>query len=178
LKLIVQKQKKIPVDISRFRKERWEMDIPQTVPALRNQFMEGSFSYIENLPHPPIRMIGEFAYVSVIDCIADLLGHGFPTDIIAAPVKDNVVTRLGESQVALQVLENAKRTHAVLPNLILWMLEWSDAFEPNNSTKKNRGSIQLKTVTIALPHKGKHTRQYTYCICVRPGKADTTAVER
>lgn len=61
----------------------WKTSIPVTSAELRNRIIDGPRSVLKNLPTPSVRMVDEtHAYVSVIDCLADLLGHGFELDRI------------------------------------------------------------------------------------------------
>ena len=44
----------------------------------------------------------------------------------------------------------------------LYVNKWSDGFEPHYSVKANRGSAQLKAVTISLPQGNKCGLSYSY----------------
>lgn len=61
----------------------WKTDIPVRYPEMRSRIIEGPRSILKNLPRPVVQMVDEnHAYVSVIDCLADLLGHGYGVDVI------------------------------------------------------------------------------------------------
>ena len=63
-------------------------------------------------------------------------------------------------------------------SLCLYVVEWSDAFEPSSSAKSNRGSVWLKTVTISPPHDKLHSMTNTYPIAVGPHDVDHEEVEK
>ena len=148
-----------------------------TTPAeMRSQFIDGKHAVVPNLPHPKVQQVGQHAYISVIECIQDLLGHGIQLDVIAPPLKQDKITCLGESRKALEILANAEEVLGADAKAI-WITEWSDDFEPNTSTKSNRGSVWIKTATISMPHKTEEPILYTYPIAFGPKKASHKEVE-
>ena len=115
--------------------------------------MEGKYSLLHNLPCPHIHELKNHAYVSIIDIVKDLLAHGLPVDQFLEdkdPPKN--VVRILHSLHALEIYKNALKRFPHGNVLPLWIIEWSDDFDPNDSVKNNRGSIWLKTVTISVPH--------------------------
>jgi hypothetical protein len=135
---------------------------------MRSLYVLGKDALLPNLPRPPVTIIDNHAYVSLKDCVADLLGHGFEVDSIEANVDgDNgSVRKISESKVARRILNNVSRTHLQPENVLcLYLTEWSDGFEPS-SAKSNRGSCWIKTVTIAPPPSQLHHLTYTYPIAL------------
>jgi translation initiation factor 5B/PHD finger-like domain-containing protein 5A len=50
--------------------------------------------------------------------------------------------------------------------MVLYLVEWSDGFEPSISVKSNRGSCWLKTITISPPSHLLHSCANTYPIAL------------
>lgn len=145
--------------------------VPQTVEELRSKYAEGKHSIQDNLPHPEVNTVGADAYVSLKEVIRDLLARG--TAIETAPVSSvppthETVRRVIESKHYLSILDRARKCHPLEDDvLVLWINEWSDDFEPNN-TKQNKGSVWLKTCTISPPHALKNCANNTYPIALGP----------
>ncbi len=68
----------------------WFTNIPRIPKEMRSLYMKGMDALIPNLPRPTVQLIQEHAYVSLRDCVADLLGHGFNVDNIAEVGTDHV----------------------------------------------------------------------------------------
>lgn len=152
----------------------WNTSIPQTVPDIRSRFLKGVNSYIPMLPHPTIEVVGDYAYVPLASCIMDLLAHGFRIDPIVPSHVAGQVKRVSESKKCLEILSRSRGE----TDLIIYMTEWSDSFEPNNSTKGNRGSVHVKTVTFSPPHNSRNVVGYTYPIVIGPSKGNRENIEK
>jgi hypothetical protein len=67
--------------------EKQSLTIPTVLPCssqlMRSLYMKRKNAILPNLPRPSIRMIDEHAYVSLHDCVADLLGHGLDVQHIS-----------------------------------------------------------------------------------------------
>jgi hypothetical protein len=59
-----------------------ETAFPTTPAKIRNLYLEGARSICSNIPTPNVRIIGGHAYISIRECIADILAHGLPLDYI------------------------------------------------------------------------------------------------
>jgi len=118
--------------------------LPCTAQLMRSLYVKGKNAILPSLPRPSIRMIGDHAYVSLCDCVADLLGHG----------------------------------HGSEPFLCLYITEWSDGFEPSISTKANRGSCWIKTVTISPMSKDIHNLSNTYPIAISRDNVSHECIEK
>ena len=99
--------------------------------------------------------------------------------------ESNKIASLGTSPVAQSIrrraLRRAEDENSVLPLVILYIIEWSDAFEPN-ITKTNRGSVWIKTVTISPiqggPLSGEDKKHHnTYPLSVGPKSGDRQKLE-
>ena len=91
--------------------------------------MEGKHSVRELLPIPPIHTLPDgHVYVSLEDCLADLMNRGMEFDMLegrsagdAPPDVQEFVTRLQETGRAAKIRE------AVGPGQLgTWIVEWSD----------------------------------------------------
>ena len=105
---------------------------------------------MSNLPRPKIEIYHDHSYVSIRQCIAHFLACGN----VAKPVnqlKPNKKRFITDSKVAVDI---TRRGYAVNKDIdkndvmILLGLQLSDAFDPNSSTKSNRGAVWIKTVTF------------------------------
>ena len=72
-------------------------------------------------------------------------------------------------------MSQAKQVHRGKRALTLYITLWSDDFEPN-STKDNRGSVWVMTMTIATPTNNHHTTYNTYVVAVGKKGVDHTPV--
>ena len=62
----------------------WFSRMPTSFDDLRRLYVEGKTAFITNLPRPNVTRLQDHAYVSIVDCIADILAHGLDLDIIKA----------------------------------------------------------------------------------------------
>ena len=144
---------------------RWTTEVPMTAAELRAKYVEGKYALLPNLPRPPVSMVGDHGYVSLKDCIADLLGHGLDVDNIELANPETVM-RISETKRAQRILENSIKVNQGKEVLTLYLTEWSDGFEPSLSIKGNRGSCWIKTVTISPPPHQLHSLSHTYPIAL------------
>ena len=149
--------------------------IPTTPKVMRSSIITGKYSFLENLPHPAVSMVEGHAYVSLKDCIKDFLARGGEVGTISEKSKP-VVRTLGESEMAVKIRDKMTKDDEQ-PSLCIWLMEWSDDFDPNRSTKANRASVWLKIVTIAYPHSKRGSFRYTYPIAIGKKKLDHEPVE-
>ena len=80
----------------------WKATLPTTYTMMRSSIIDGKRAILRNIPRPNVQMIDkDHAYVSVIECLTDLLGHGFELDEISPPELDKegnpIIKRKGES---------------------------------------------------------------------------------
>ena len=144
---------------------------PRTDKQMRDMFMRGSRAIIPNLPKPSVVEVGEHAYVSVKECIQDLLGHGAEIEVLSEARRT-----LSASPVAQGILERG-RASVGRDGLVLFLTEWSDDFEPNAINKSGRGSIWIKSITISSRRAGRHSIENTYPIAIGQAKIDHEEIE-
>ena len=123
-------------------------------------------------------MLHDHAYISLVECVADLLGHGLPVDYIinTSEAFDAVMTisqSVRPQGIGLQAVARSATTNVVC----LYNNEWSDGFEPSLSTKANHGSVWIETVTIAPPHDRHHSLSHAYPIAIS-GETNHEEVEQ
>ena len=171
--------------------ESWLSHMPTSYPDLRKLFLKGKHAFLPNLSRPPVNTLKEHSYVTLIDSVADLLGHGMDLDVITCSIddfnnKDTPVQVVTETKRANEVWDNAIMQYnesgklsstSGTPLICLYANEWSDGFEPHYSVKANRGSAWLITVTISPPQENKHGFSYTYPVALRKSSCNHEEVE-
>jgi hypothetical protein len=142
----------------------WSMKLPTSSRDVRSLYISGKHAIIPNLPRPSVSALRNHAYVSLQECIADLLGHGLEFDSITSDMLPITVKSISDSRQAKQIFLNVKEDH--LRKLVLYLNEQSDTFEPSKSSKSNRGSCWIKSVTVGGPTWTSNGTKYTYPIAV------------
>jgi hypothetical protein len=157
----------------------WETRIPTTYSLICSLYARGKFAMIPNTPKPQVHMVGSHAYVSLKDCVADILAHVYEVDIII-PTKDVEPCIVSISQLtrAQKSLKNAEKIHPNIKVLPLYLIKWSDGFEPSNSIKSDKGSCWIKTVKISPTSSKIHSGLYTYPIVLGLDKQSHESVEK
>jgi hypothetical protein len=155
----------------------WPTSIPRSLRDIRSFYLEGKWAIIPNLPRPAVNNISEHVYVSLTDCMMDMLGHGISIDIIENVSSSDTVRTLSESLRAKTIANNCQNICLTNNMLCLYVVEWSDECEPSYSIKSIRGSVWLKTITISPPHNKLHCMTNTYPIAVGPHDVDHEEVE-
>ena len=153
--------------------------LPTSTNSIRSRYVEGKFSILKNLPRPVVRCIDAHGYVSLKDCIADILAHGLELDIITVQAEQVLdVSKISESKYAREIFDRASSLYPGEKVVVLYFNEWSDDFEPLYSSKGTRGSTWLKTVTIAPPPDKLHSLCNTYPIAIGKKSANHELIER
>jgi hypothetical protein len=157
--------------------QSWHTKIPTSVHLIRTFYIRGKHAVLPNVPRPEVKMINNHAYVSLIDCVADVLGHGLPLDIIKTDTATHTVAQLSECKVAKEIYSRAVNNSFPQKPLCLYIAEWSDAFEPSSCTKNNRGSCWIKSITVCPPSSELHKLTYTYPVAIGRDADDHTCTE-
>ena len=154
-----------------------KVKIPNTPAQLRSMTNNRKKSVMKSLPIPTIKRIGDHTYLSIIDIISDILAHGFKVATITLPTNGNS-NSLCTSPYVNKVNERGNLLHEGYPVINLFIIEWSDAFEPNNM-KNNRNSVWVKTVTISpVNGKTKNSHHNTYPLSFGPKNSSHESVEK
>ena len=95
---------------------QYEIPLPRNKNDIRKYYIESKYSICDNLPIPCIQNLTNHAYISPIDIIRNILGHGLPLDKIQDSVSDNKgyfntnnVSMISQSAHCKKILENAKK---------------------------------------------------------------------
>lgn len=159
----------------------WRIGIPTSFAEIRNKMLIGSKSIVRSLPHPDVHTCKDHAYLSIIECVVDFLGHGFDFDLIESDNVPDVVRRTNESKAASEIFKRAKKkveeSDADMP-FVLYLVEWFDDLDPNSSTKNHRGGVFIKTITIGCTKGDRNSYNNTYVVAVGPKDADHEEVQK
>jgi hypothetical protein len=128
-----------------------------------NLYLRDPQSIVSNTACPEIHFRHGHAYVTVRDCIANLLAHGREVNAFNSGIKlqsgvvgaDAMVKSTAE---CLKTRQMMMRAQAKYPNesvLCLPLYGWGDDYDPSASIKGGRASCHCKSVAIAPPH-GNH----------------------
>ena len=144
--------------------------VPSSVNLMNQRYLKGKYSFMHNIPKPVVSNIGRHGYVSLKSCIADLLArHNFEIEEIVQADFDSV-QYIGQCRRARLFVEYVKDLDGLvdphIPRLILYIIEWSDDFDPAKCIKDNRGSAWVKSVTISPLHINCEEFKNTYPIAI------------
>jgi hypothetical protein len=140
-----------------------QIRLPCSYQLMRSLYIKRKGAMLPNLPRPSVQLIGEHAYISLFKCVADLLGHGLDVQHICdSTSSDAVLSDACRSIFCRSIYERGAALHGSEPFICLYVTEWSDGFEPSISSKANRGSCWIKTVTISPMQKDLHNISNTY----------------
>ena len=99
--------------------------LPTIGPCIRWLYTDRIYGIVRCLPHPTVKVLGGHGYVSICECVADLLGHGIELDFISMEKCGQAmhagVTRMSESKHALCILTSAKNAHSEMDVLELYI---------------------------------------------------------
>jgi hypothetical protein len=156
---------------------------------LRSSIMEGQYAFVPNLPHPEPHECEGHAYCLPTDCLQDSLASGHDLEHLlpngdgsSERVPEYPISQINGTSMCRCLFDiNVAGTEAALQvtpiDIYLWLAEWSDDFEPNNSIKGNRGSVWIKTLTVSPRPGSRHKLLHTYPIAVGSKKADHEPLE-
>ena len=136
---------------------------------IRKRYIDSKYSINNNLPMPTIQTLSNHTYISIVDIIRHMLGHGMIFDKIN-PVENsftNITSSISQSSRAIEIWPKSRLRFPNGNVIPIWIIEWSDDFDPNDSIKSSRGSACVKTVTIGTPSGIKNNKHmYTYPIAI------------
>jgi len=182
-------QRLLLLDINKMHEERFNEPLEirhlKEPPTLMNQinarYCLGVNSISKNLPCPTIKSLrNNHSYVSLIECIADLLGHSESViDEITPNIGDiSLISTMSQSSRAQEILQQCNNQFTNQPQRhILYLIEWSDDFEPSSSIKDNRGGAWMKTITISPKLSNIGLPDNTYVIAIGPSGESHEEVE-
>ena len=155
----------------------WKTKIPTTILEMRKYIINGKSSILKNLPRPKVKWLDDsHACISVVDCFANLLAHGYEVEEIKEPAIPGVMGKTLESQVCMKILSNANQKHGSESKRITFFVEWYNDCDAN-ANKKLRGGVFIKSVTFAAPPGFRNSIHYTYIVALEPQHADHECVD-
>ena len=107
------------------------------------------------------------------------MGKGYHSNGIALKPKD-CQRLLTDSKIAGEVYDRGMKCNRETSKdnlLVILGIQWSDGFEPNTSSKTNRGSVWLKTLTFLSDDFKTNNLKNTYAISIGLKSVDHDAVE-
>jgi len=126
--------------------------LPVTPQIIDSVYVRGKYSLYQNVPCPTVTVLDNHGYVSLIDCVSHLLSfsdrYTAYTATYSSPILSSTVQRITDCTSVKAIAERAHAAYGEEPVVALYLTEWSDDFDPNVSTKSNRQSCWIKTLTI------------------------------
>ena len=153
---------------------------PLTSKDIDRYYLNNSTSITKNIPIPTVNESHDHAYVSIKEAIQHFLSFetyfdGMLTKNVSQDYK-NILSKnslishtKAMNYLREKVKSNIKETS--LSPLLLYIILWSDDFEPNN-VKQHKKSTWIKTMTIAPPHDCQTSPRHTYIIALGSKSSD------
>ena len=142
--------------------------IPSSETEFARMYLRGPKSILKNIPMPKVKFIENHSYVSVKQCAVNFLSmDNYPGKI--SHLNNTIVKSVVESNIGKAVYARAIKSNPGVKEediLVLLGLQWSDDFEPNSSSKSNRGSVWIKTVSFISDRLTKNDIVNTYPISI------------
>ena len=154
--------------------------IPVSSKDIDRYYLKRSTSIVQNVPIPTVAELDSHAYVSITELIQYVLYFNIPIDgmLINKTMNDykNLIptsSAISRSKVCHDMRKEVREsmTSNTLSPLIVWIILWSDDFEPNH-VKQHKKSTWIKTVTIAPPQHCQTSPKHTYVIALGPKDAN------
>jgi hypothetical protein len=156
-------------------KETSVCSVPRSFADVRRLYVDGVDSVTKHLPIPDVKELAYHSYVSVLDCVADFLYSNHHRLRYLSDLKDD--NKLDVNDLSLfntqrfwEIIDVAKIRQveqSVTDDsniVVLFFKLWSDDFDPNSSSKSNRQSVWVKTLSIFTLTEGGRKVTYTYPI--------------
>jgi hypothetical protein len=129
---------------------------------------------VSNLACPKIQFIHGHGYVSVRDCIFNLLAHGRPINAFFSGMKIPseymlVSTIVSTTTGCFMLRKMLHRSQEKYPNenvLCLPLYEWGDDYDPSDSIKGGRASCHCKSIAISPPHWEHNSLDNTFILAL------------
>ena len=148
--------------------------LPSSSIDIDRYYLNRSTSIATNIPIPKVEEMDDHAYISIKEAIQHFLC--FETNIdgmftksinsnyknlvfASSPMTNSAISHI----IRTKVKERIRNTD--LTPLILYIILWSDDFEPNH-VKQHKKSTWLKTVTISPPNDRQTSPRHTYVIAM------------
>ena len=145
-------------------------------------YSSGSQAISQILPYPMIQQVADgHIYVSVVEIIRDLVGHGRHIESFSADTS-SVLAKSQRGQDIIIASQKSSRMVGLdcnrkFPGHVLPIYIWRDGFDPFN-VKKNKASAWCMFVSIATPCTSIHSSCNTYLAALGPSKSSHDVVEK
>ena len=103
----------------------YTIKLPMDSNDIRKQYIDSKYSINNNLPMPTIQTLSNHAYISIVDIIRHMLGHGMIFDKIN-PVKNsftNITSSISQSSRAIEIWENSRKRFPNGNVIPIWIIE-------------------------------------------------------
>lgn len=144
--------------------------LPDSKKKVHQYFGDGRNSIGSLCPRPAIAVLGDgHVYVSLVDCVKDLLAHGH----CVSPLQASDTSRIhAQSPRGEELIEIAIEIFGLLPSgdpkcFLLHLYPWEDDFDVNN-VKRNRAKVWSLLISIATPQNLIHSSCNTYLVGLGP----------
>ena len=119
---------------------------------------------MNDLPRSKVALIDSHLYISLRYAIGDFLGKGKCPAKIEFGNK-GYIDKIVNSKLGREVFQRVKSVNSgvSLNNLLVIIgIQWSDDFDPKSSSKINRESVWMKTLTFLTEDSHKNMLEDTY----------------
>lgn len=153
---------------------------------IRYRYFRPKDGLAKNLPIPSVKTdIANHACLDPLDCVKNLLAHGIPIGPIGHSSSTHYsfalkpyswitetprARELKDLALGVAATRRSEGTCTGEELIILPAFSWQDDFDPNNSTKNNRGSVWTQTLTIAPPRDRRNNPLQTYPVAIGKSK--------
>jgi hypothetical protein len=164
--------------------------IPKELSDIRRMYTEGENSIENHLPIPNCAMIEDHSYVSIVDCIADVLLRNTTSITSVDGWRTGLTTDTSKNKNdifhCVRILETlTDADNRIAENKIpddvtvipIFITLWSDDFDPNRSIKANRQSVWIKTCTIFFRSSSGEYIDRTYPVAMATKGSNHDVVE-
>lgn len=151
--------------------------IPSDRLEVRTMYLEGARSISQSLPLPPIiELDNDLTYCRIEDIVRHALASDFDNDIdlVYNQVPNLAYSHPIDSPRSAEVAQRCHLMRSGLPTAAVMLHYWEDDAD-TNTTKKDRGSVHISTVTICSKRSSK---SLTYVVSIGAKDADHELVRR
>lgn len=148
--------------------------VPMSSSDVDRYYLNISTSIVNNIPIPSTVESNDHACVSVKEAIQHFLAFETNIDGMLAEKTShdykNIISASSSmtSSIESDLIRSKVKSNvdiSVLSPLILYIIVWSDDFEPNN-VKQHKKSTWIKTITIAPPKHCQTSSNHTYIVAL------------
>ena len=160
--------------------------IPDDFKRLRTVYIDGSSALGKHVPYPKsYKLDTNHSYLSIKSMITHFLAIGVDFHIPSSGINNivqegDVCSSIYKSKTVQEKVIDINKRYGYdiqYPLLILFGFEFSDDFDPNSSTKSNRQSIWMKSLSISPQLDDLHSMSNTFPVSFGQKGVDHEIVE-